>query len=157
MKDDKSVLSVAHSFIPSSTIDLHTLQRRYDVREVGPLLRVLLPASAHYQHQFRRALAAYLLQRWALFVVYHIIHDLVRRVVGEGWLPRQDLPEDDAVGVDIGFEGVGLVLEDFGSHPVERAGHPGESLAVLPRLAGQSEVSDLALPVVKDRLYVLVK
>jgi hypothetical protein len=35
---------------------------------------------------------------------------------------RRDLPQHDAVGVDVGFEGVGLVIENLGGHPVLNQG-----------------------------------
>lgn len=81
----------------------------------------------------------------------------MRWVVREGRLSGQYLPKYYSVGVDVGFEGVGLIFEDFWGHPVEGARHSCHGLTVLAGFTGQPEVSDLAVSIVKDCFDVPVQ
>ena len=107
-----------------------------DILKGRTLRRILLPASPHDECQLLRAVVRYLVQGRTLFVINYIVHDLVRWVLGERRLSCQYFPENDGVGVNVGFLSIGLVLKYLWCHPVEGASHPGHDLGLrtdIPR------------------------
>jgi hypothetical protein len=71
-------------------------------------------------------------------------HDLPGPAVPPGHAPGQELPQDDAEGVDVGAEGVPAAAQDLGRQPARVGGrHAGQHRALLHH-ARQVEVADLA-------------
>lgn len=117
----------------------HLIERLENLGKVGPLLGVLLETGANQNLQ----------GRWtptgdfrSMVAIQHGQRALDRRHVFVGTLARQELPQNDTVAVNVSLLIVGLIGQDFGSHPLDRAA-VSRHAAILCLEAAETEITHL--------------
>ena len=130
---------------------LHRFECLDDGAEVRPLLRLFLPALLHELYKLRWAVRRDLRHVRSQVICEYLHHDLVGLEDVEGWFTADDLPKNDAIGVDIRLCRLSSrALHRFRSHPVERTCLPRHMVLVRIECVSSREakVHDLHLHMV---------